>query len=47
LQKLDVEGWWTELTRLYKLSVDHNLGLHSDDPTIIIIRKAGETNADV
>jgi hypothetical protein len=44
LKKLDAKGWYAELTRLYKLSVDHDLGLHKDDPNIIIIRKAGEAD---
>ena len=41
--KGSVRGWYKELMRLYKLSVDHNLGLHSDHPNIIVIRKARGT----
>ena len=36
LGNLDVQGWYAEITRLYKLSVDHNLELHSPDRNIII-----------
>ena len=32
--KGSVRGWYKELTRLYKLSVDHNLGLHRAHPTL-------------
>jgi hypothetical protein len=41
LGKLDVQGWYAEITRLYKLSVDHNLGLHSADGNIILHHGAG------
>ena len=36
LGKLDVLGWYAEITRLYQLSVDHDLGLHSADRFIIV-----------
>ncbi|MGD0186964.1 MAG: hypothetical protein ABSC25_17160 [Roseiarcus sp.] len=41
LYQLDVKGWYAEITRLYKLSVDHDLGLHSIDRNIIVIPEAG------
>jgi hypothetical protein len=36
LEKLDAKGWFEELTTLRKLSVDHELGLHKEDPNIFI-----------
>lgn len=36
LDQLDLRGWYKELTRLYKLSVDHDLGLVELSPTIIL-----------
>jgi hypothetical protein len=43
LRQLDVQGECAEITRIYKLSVHYNLGLHRGDPNIIAIGKAGET----
>jgi hypothetical protein len=37
----DVEGWYGELERVYRSSVEHNLGLHKEDPRIKIINNAG------
>lgn len=41
LRKLDTRGWYKELIRLHRLSVDHNLGLHSEDRYIIVKRSKG------
>ena len=43
LRTLDLQGWYQELTRLYTLSVDYNLGLHRADNNIIVIRKDSGT----
>jgi hypothetical protein len=42
LTGLDDEGWYKELTRLYQLSVEHDLGLHKADPNIVVRREASE-----
>lgn len=41
LSQLDARGWYAELTRLFKLSVDHDLGLAELSPTIILYCKLG------
>jgi hypothetical protein len=41
LGELDVQGWYAEISRLYKLSADHNLRLHSADRNIIVTHDAG------
>jgi hypothetical protein len=41
LSQLDATGWYAELTRLFKLSVDHDLGLAELSPTITLYCKLG------
>ena len=41
LNKLDAKGWLEEITRLYKLSVEHNLKLHPSDPNIFVYPTVG------
>lgn len=43
LEQLDADGWSVELTDLYNLSVEHNLGLHTSDPRTQTYGEAGET----
>ena len=43
LKKLDDEGWWKELTKLYLLSETRGLALHANDANVLIIRRGGKT----
>ena len=40
----NVQGWYAELTRVYRLSVDHGLGLHTPDPRILVYNGAEGTS---
>jgi hypothetical protein len=44
LKQHTVQGWYYELTRVHRLSVEHGLGLHTDDPRILVRNSAGETS---
>ena len=41
LKQLDAEGWYAELTRLCKLSVDNDLRLFKGDPNICSLLQTG------
>jgi hypothetical protein len=43
LDKLDADGWLSELTRLHNLSVDNGLGLHEPDLNTHTIGEVGES----
>jgi hypothetical protein len=43
LHTLDADGWCSELTELYDLSVTHNLGLHTPDPRTQTYAELSET----
>jgi hypothetical protein len=42
LQQLDAKGWYDQLTRLCKLSIDKNLGLFKGDPNIVVFSRLGK-----
>jgi hypothetical protein len=41
LRQLDAQGWYVELTRLYRLSVDHKLRLHAKHRHLVALSDAG------
>jgi hypothetical protein len=43
LLQLTADGWCVELTEIYDLSVEYNLGLHTPDPNTHTIGEVGET----
>ena len=47
LARLNSEGWFHELSRLYELSVDHHLGFHKEHPNVLVDRSTGNAKITV